>query len=110
MERARAAAVRKYSFGQRICIDVHVLVEHGFKYAAQIERRLEVAIVQERPRLQARPVGDHLSAANRATQEECTAASAVIGAARAVDGRGPAEFRDDQNRCLRPERAQPVGQ
>jgi hypothetical protein len=38
---ARAAAVREYAFGQRICIDAHMLVEHGFKYAAQIERGLE---------------------------------------------------------------------
>jgi hypothetical protein len=44
LQGARAAAVREYSFGQSIGIDVHMLVEHGFKYAAQIERGAQVAI------------------------------------------------------------------
>ena len=48
LKRARAAAVREYSLGQSVRIDVHVLVEHAFEYAAQIERGLKIAVVEQR--------------------------------------------------------------
>ena len=62
-ERARAAAVREYSSGKRLRIDVHMLVEHGFEHAAQIERRPQIAVVEQRRARKTRPVGDHATAA-----------------------------------------------
>jgi len=70
---------------------VHVLVEYGFEYAAQIEGRPQVAVVEQRRARQPRPVGDHAPAAYRAARQKGARARAMIGAARAVHGGGAAE-------------------
>src|SRR5882757_8336192 len=83
-----------------------MLVEYGFKYAAQIERGLEVAIVEQGPAAQGRPVGNHLPAANCSAHEKGATACSMIGTARAIDGGRSAKLRDDENRGLRPQRPQ----
>ena len=87
-----------------------MLVEHAFEYAAQIERGAQVAIVDECRAVQARPVGNHSPAANRAAHQKGATARAMIGAARAIDGGRSAELRDHQNGGLRPQRPQFIGQ
>jgi len=87
-----------------------MLVEHGFKYAAQIERGFQVPIVEQCRAAQARPVGDHLPAADRSAHEEGASPRSVIGSARAIEGGRSAKLGDDENRGLRPQRPQFIGQ
>jgi hypothetical protein len=37
LERARAATVREYSGGESLCVDAHMLVEHGLEYAVHTQ-------------------------------------------------------------------------
>jgi hypothetical protein len=70
LERARAAAVREYAGGESLGIDAHVFVEHGFEYAAQIESRPQISVVEQRRARKSRPVGDRAAAADSTARKK----------------------------------------
>src|SRR5664279_2126260 len=87
-----------------------MLVEHGFEYAAQIQGRPQIAVVQQRRARKSGPVGNHASAVHGAAREKGATARPMIGAPRAIYGGGAAELRHDKNRGLLPQGPQLVGE
>ena len=83
-----------------------LVLQHALHHRAQIGGRREVAALIEIGGLQPRPVRDHAAAFHRAAGEQRDGAGAVIGALRAVDARGAAEFGGDHDHGVAPARAQ----
>jgi hypothetical protein len=80
-----------------------MLVEHAFEYAAQIERRPQVAVIEQSRACEPRPIGYYAAAAHGSARKKGTATRPMIGTAGAVHGGGAAEFRHDQHRSLQPQ-------
>ena len=84
-------------------LDVHMLDEHGFEHAAQVESRPHVAVIEQRRAREPRPIGYHAAAAHGSAREKSAAARPMIGTSGAVHGGGAAELGHDEYRSLRPQ-------
>src|ERR1700682_2950781 len=71
-------------------LDVHMLDEHGFEHAAQVESRPHVAVIEQRRAREPRPIGYHAGAAHGSAREKRAAARPMIGTSGAVHGGGAA--------------------
>ena len=71
-----------------------MIAQHALDHGAQIGGRRRGRGLRTVRVLQARPVGDHATARDRAAGEQRDGAGAVIGAVGAVDARGAAELGD----------------
>ena len=87
---------------QRPLVRAQVILQQSLEHGAQIGGRLEIAVLVEIGGLQARPIGDHAPAFERATGEERNRRGAVVGAFGAVDARGAAELGDQRHYRLMP--------
>src|ERR1700676_5116030 len=72
-------------------LDVHMLDEHGFEHAAQVESRPHGAVIEQRRAREHRPIGYHAAAAHGSAREKSAAARPMIGTSSgAVHGGGAA--------------------
>ena len=58
-----------------------MFIEDGFEYAAQVDGRSQVTVVEQGVTRETGPVRDYAAAMNRADDEEGASPRAVIGAA-----------------------------
>ena len=87
-----------------------MLGQHAFQQAAQIGRRLQVAVVEQVVISQPWPICKHPAARHRSAEQERRAARAMIGAETAIDPRGATELGDNHDNAARPRLAQPLAQ
>src|SRR5262249_42531471 len=87
-DRLHRAALREYLAGEGGLVDAQVILEQALEHRAQIGGRLEVALLVQIRLLEARPIGQHATALERAAREERDRAGAVVGALGAVDAGG----------------------
>ena len=67
VHRPRGGAVREHLCVERVRRHAEVIAQHAFHDGAQVARRLEVAVLEQVRARQARPVGEHAAAGDRAT-------------------------------------------
>ena len=81
--------------------------EQPLGHRPQVQRRLQVAILEQPAGSETRPVCHDASTGHRASQDERDSGGPMIGAPGAVHPYGPAELRHGQHRGLSPRRAKP---
>ena len=94
LRRRYASAVGENDLGERLQREPELIGQHALQHAAQIGCGVEIAALVEALGLEARPVGDHPAAGERAAGKSATVRRAMIGAVGAVDANGAAEFGD----------------